>query len=256
MHKQIIGKTEFIFGKADAKDSLDDIYRLRFQVYCRECGFFDESDYPNGLETDRFDPYSLHFLARDAEGIIGTARLIIKNPHGFPFMNHSKGPINYDMNTLDMGKIAEVSRLAISKAYRRRRDDGLYYSSDYKDPLVESTRDKMKRIMPMAFGLYREMYQECKRRRITHWFALMEKGLWLLLRMHHFVFDPIGEEIDCCGPVRPYICDIHKMEEIVSRKSPQFLSYFLDGLDREYQPDLAIVDKINIDNAKRRTNPF
>jgi N-acyl amino acid synthase of PEP-CTERM/exosortase system len=235
VHKERIGQTDFTFRKAGGED-LEDIYRLRYQVYCNECGFLSEDDFPDQTERDKFDDYSRHFLAEDLNGLVGTVRLVKDNPNGFPMDAHCKKVIDCNISDIDKKKIVEVSRLVISKRYRRRRDDGLYYTRDYGDTIDFKPTDTIKRIKPMAFGLYREVYQYCKRNDITHWLALMEKTLWLLLRMHNFVFQPIGETVNVYGPVRPYINKIEDTERLVAQRSPQMLKYFLDGLEKELIP--------------------
>lgn len=216
---------------------MDKVYRLRFQVYCKECSFIKEEDYSDQKETDEYDPYSLHFAAEDTEGMIGTVRLIIENPLGFPFEKHCKDKLSFDFSGLDRKRIAEVSRLVISKQYRRRTGDGLYYTPDYNDSGKPADGEGARRRMkPMAFGMYREMYQESKRRGVTHWVALMEKALWVLLRMNSFVFKPIGEEIDFYGTVRPYICVLEEAEQILAQKLPNLIKYFTEGLEPQYHP--------------------
>ena len=90
----------------------------------------------------------------------------------------------------------------------------------------------------MAFGLYRAIYQESKRKGILYWFALMEKSLWKLLNIHGLTFRPIGPEVDFLGMVTPYLADIRELEKGVHSKFPQFLEYFTTGLEPELQPKL------------------
>lgn len=240
MHKETIGSTEFTFRALEASESLDEVYRLRYQVYCKECNFIKEEDHPNGIEQDKFDPHSVHFVAEDAQGVIGTARIILNSQYGFPLEEHCNGNLTIDKASIPREQSAEISRLVISKSYRRRRADGLYYTPEYEDsPTGNNPEDLMRRIKPMAFGLYREMYQESKRRGINHWFALMEKSLWLLLRLHGFIFDSIGSEIDMYGPVKPYLAKFEKMEQEVRQKFPHLYTYFLDGLELKLQPSIV-----------------
>ena len=49
---------EFKFKKVDSEELLKEIYRVRYEVYCQECGFLPTSDYPDGLEIDEFDEHS------------------------------------------------------------------------------------------------------------------------------------------------------------------------------------------------------
>lgn len=235
MHKETIGRTVFTFKLADnSKQLMDELYQLRYQVYCKECRFIREEDYPDGIETDKFDPFSIHFVTEDSTGVIGTARLILDNPYGFPLENKCGDSLRYDLSRIDRRRVAEISRLAISKTYRRRKNDGLYYTADYQE--VKKQEDEraseMKRIKPMAFGLYREIYQECRRRGITHLLALMEKTLWLLLRIHKFDFEQIGDAIHFYGPVAPYICEIKNAEEKLRTQSPELYRYLRDGIEK------------------------
>jgi N-acyl amino acid synthase of PEP-CTERM/exosortase system len=250
MHKDVIGTTEFTFRLVTSEETLQKIYHLRYQVYCEECGFIDPHECPDGFEKDKYDAYSLHFVAEDSNGIIGTTRLILESPYGLPIERKCRDNLKFDIKILERSQIAEISRLAISKLYRRRRNDGMYYGRDYADTAAKEKRELIQRIRPMTFGLYREIYQECRRRGITHWFALMEKTLWALLNMHNFVFHPIGPEIDYYGLVRPYVCNIKELERMVSQKSPHFLEYFLDGLEPEYRPTLPKPGGADFDNIE------
>jgi N-acyl amino acid synthase of PEP-CTERM/exosortase system len=94
----------------------------------------------------------------------------------------------------------------------------------------------MRRVRPMAFGLYRAMYHETKRQKLRYWFALMERTLWMLLKIHGFAFRPIGPEVDFYGMVTPYMADICELEQSVYAKFPQFFEYFMENLEPELQP--------------------
>ncbi len=225
----------FTFKKVDTdeKDLMQQIFKLRFQVYCRECGFIREEDYPECSERDEYDAQSIHFVAVNATGdVVGTMRIILPGALLLPIERHCPS-IQIKPDPMPGMGYAEISRLVISKQLRRRRDDRMYYEPQVEDKKIEGNNaEYLRRAKPMAFGLYREMYQESKRRGINYWYALMEKSLWLLLRIHGFRFDCIGEEIDVYGPVRPYLGKIPIMEQEVRRKFPKFFEYFTDSLDQ------------------------
>ena len=208
-----------MFKKVDSPELLKESFKLRFQVYCKECNYIKEEDYPQQYETDEFDEDSLHFAALNTQKIlVGAARLILPKVEKFPIELHCP---DLKVNpTFDRTKSAEVSRLVISKILRQRSDDGLHYGSHVEDtePQEDGMGGFFRRVRPMAFGLYREMYHESKRQGIRYWFALMEKKLWLLLKIHGFVFKPIGDEVDFYGKVRPYLSDLVEMERWVHDK--------------------------------------
>ena len=227
----------FTFKKINFDDNvlMEKIYRLRFQVYCLECGFIKAQDYPDGIEMDEYDPQSVHFAAFDQNGeVVGTMRLILPGPCPLPIQCHCPGlDIPGDLTSSNNGGCAEISRLVISKQLRRRRDDGMYYEPQVDDrKVVDSIKNEFfRRAKPMAFGLYREMYHESKCRGISRWYALMEKSLWLLLRIHGFHFDCIGEQVDVYGPVNPYVGFLPVIETDLRAKFPKFYEYFAGKSD-------------------------
>ncbi len=221
----------FTFKKVELTDTklMTEIYRLRFQVYCRECGFIKAEDYPEGLESDNYDKQSMHFIALDKEeNIVGTMRMILPGELPLPLETHCPD-LNIDKNSIPSSQVAEVSRLVISKGLRRRQDDGTYYGPRAEDEkgTDASGHEFIRRAKPMAFGLYRELYKESKKLGITHWYALMEKSLWLLLRIHGLIFEPIGKECDVFGPVKPYLGKLYDIEKTVAKRFPKFFSYFI-----------------------------
>lgn len=229
---------KFSFRKITSPDLLQEAYRLRFQVYGRECHFLQESDYPQGYETDGFDPFSTHFGAFDSEDrMVGSVRLILPSASRFPIEEHCP-VLEVDRNLIPRENCAEISRLTISKLYRRRANDGLYYEPQVEDKKIEGGGSFTRRMRPMAFGLYRAIYQDSKRTGILYWFALMERGLWKLLNIHGLAFCPIGPEVDFLGLVSPYLADIRELEKSVYSKFPQFLEYFIMGLEPQFQPKL------------------
>src|SRR5689334_23097596 len=119
-----VEKEYFLFKKIDPKDqqAMEQIYRLRFEVYCHECGFIEEKDYPDGRETDEYDKQSVHFAAINSFGeIIGTVRLILSTPLVLPIKKYCP-----DVRLEPEVSYAEISRLVISKRLRRRANDQLY----------------------------------------------------------------------------------------------------------------------------------
>ena len=53
---------------------MDQLLRLRYQVYCQEKQWLPADDYPDGREIDEFDAYSFHFLALKDNEVVGTVR--------------------------------------------------------------------------------------------------------------------------------------------------------------------------------------
>ncbi len=230
---------EFEFRKVEYEDKelMGKLYQLRFEVYCYEREFFNAEDYPTETESDQYDEQSVHFAAMDKDDgeIVGTLRMILPGRYDLPIEKHC--PYIKANDNIQMGSsYGEISRLVIKKQLRRRKHDGHYYAPQLEDIIGvdENNREFRRRAKPMTFGLYREMYLECKKIGVTHWYTLMEKGLWRLLHKHGMLFESIGEEIDYCGPVRPYLASIVNIEKELYEKFPTFFGYF--GMAPYYKP--------------------
>lgn len=238
----------FLFKRLETPKERMESFRLRYQVYCKECHFISEEDYPLGYECDGFDEHSLHFGAYDLAGnLVGGSRLILPECRKFPIEEHCPS-LDIDLEKYPRQFCAEISRLTISKLYRRRADDGLYYGPRICDETVESGSEHFKRrLKPMAFGLYRAMYHESKRRNIRYWLALMEKTLWLLLKIHGFEFKPAGPQVEFYGIVWPFFADISEIEKNVYEKFPQFFQFFMQGLEPGFRPRLQTKEGIGTD---------
>jgi N-acyl amino acid synthase of PEP-CTERM/exosortase system len=214
-------------------------YGLRYQVYCVERGFLPACDYLDGLESDEFDAHSLHFgVCNTAGELVATARLVQASHMGFPMQRHC---VLFDEMVGDIHEknVVEISRLAVSRNYRRRKDDGLYGlrnppGSTNGQTAAESQERRSSE--NAVFYLYQSIYQASKRAGITHWLAAMERALQRLLFMYGFPFRPIGPEADYFGPITPYIMALADFDRnILDRRIP-LLANFLADLEPQYHP--------------------
>jgi N-acyl-L-homoserine lactone synthetase len=199
---------------------MEESHRLRYQVYCIERGFLNPDDYPDHCEIDEFDRHSLHLGVTDGVGtLLATARLVKANVAGFPLFRHCqiyRGESELYQETI---RLAEISRLCISRALRRRR--------------IGSTS--------VAIQLYRAIYQASKRNGFTHWLVATEPSLQRLLASLRVPFRAVGPVTDYYGPVAPYLIDLRKWDEVIVSRSMPALHSFLDGLEPEFKPAASLV---------------
>ena len=205
----------FSFHKVAYSDSvMEEIYRLRFRVYCLECGYEDPCDYIHRKETDEYDGHSTHFCAleKSSSDIVGTARIIHPSHLGLPIFNY------FDLDSevalgVDPTKVGEISRLAISKEYRRRMvDRAIFEGSNVIDFMGQKEkRDWRKRFeVTLVSGLYHSIYEESLNLGLTHLFAIMSKGLHCLLEKWGLVLHAIGPEQDHHGLRMPYMASMEE----------------------------------------------
>jgi len=172
---------------------LDASYRLRYQVYCLERQFLDAADYPDGREIDEFDEHSVHLGVLDAEGkMMGTARLIKPNPHGFPMLRHCA--FFPEVMAPDAPHVVpvEVSRLAISRHYMRHR----------------------RRTEPLC-DLVKAMVVGARLVGANHLIAASEAALARRLVHFGFPYRIGGPTADYYGPVAAYLMNLDELHEIV-----------------------------------------
>jgi N-acyl amino acid synthase of PEP-CTERM/exosortase system len=198
---------------------------LRFSVYCRECRFLPEDDYPNALETDAFDSISTHFGAFNrAQELVGYVRLVPPNGHGrLPWEARFKILLAGVTLPARAGS-AEISRLMVRADYRRRRGDTLSGVARPKVDLLE-LHNRRSASPQILLALYREMYRYSVRHGLRHWYAAMERPLARSLKRLDFAFRPVGHEADYFGPVTPYLADLRELESHLARSRPELLAW-------------------------------
>jgi N-acyl-L-homoserine lactone synthetase len=183
------------FYKVETEQDLEQVYRLRYHIYCLEKGFEPKEKYPDGIEMDEYDVYSIHFIAKVHDEAVGTARLILNNPLGFPAEKYCRTDItDYSIRK---EQTVEISRFAVSNT------------------LVRALQFDRTKIL---IGLFRETYQETKQLGIGNLCAAMGKGLQRLLCKYGIIFSQLGPIVDYHGPRALYISSIESMEEDVFLK--------------------------------------
>jgi len=87
------GQAMFYYQKILRTDErINEVYMLRYKVYCDEWGFENPEDHPGGVEIDEFDECSSHFavIRKDNDEMIGTTRIIFCSDKGFPLEGHAE----------------------------------------------------------------------------------------------------------------------------------------------------------------------
>ncbi len=167
----------------------------RYQVYCLERGFEDPGQHSDGREWDPFDEHSIHLAAIDSsdDTVVGTARIILDSPLGFPVESHF--PLERSLEEVGRDQIGEISRLAVPKTH----------CQDFR--IISKLLDKI--------------FLVSGKKGITHWCAAMAKGLPVLLQRKKIYFEKIGPEKQFHGIRAPYWGAI---DEIASR-SDHYIHY-------------------------------
>jgi N-acyl amino acid synthase of PEP-CTERM/exosortase system len=207
---------------ANSKELLDDVFRLRFQVYCLERGFEHATDYPDGRERDEDDCRSIHFLVlyRPAAAVsdvpVGTVRLIMpRSGKNLPVLKltaaRERRRIDFPLEST-----AEVSRFAIAKAFRSclERDWRLRHRAG--TALCERAAPPL-----LTYGLLRAVVMMSATSGITHIVAMMEPALIRLLGRLRIRFQPIGGPVEHHGLRQPVWAAMPELVDQVKRSHPE-----------------------------------
>lgn len=196
--------------------SLEQVFRVRHEVYCRDLGW--EPERVDELESDEFDRHSLHCLLRrfGTGEPVGCTRLILARPedplYPFPFEDACSDTLErgeFDPLRLPRDAIGEVSRLAVVSSYRQRRGESQVASSVTDDDF--GARGPNSRFPFIPVSLYLGAAAMARRAGVEYVFVLTEPRL-----ASHFVrigFDirPVGGPIEHRGTRVPSLLSSSKV---------------------------------------------
>ena len=191
---------------------LDQVFRLRYQVYCVENQFLDPAKNPGWREIDEHDENSVHILLvhRRTNEAFGTARVII--PHlnrcWKPLPIHDLLPPTHreEFDRLSSHQIGEISRFAVSKEFRQQWAKTV--SPDFRDGDQVNEATEQQLIRHLIFGLLSEVVEICLEYGVAHLAAVVEPPLFRMLRKFEIEFEPLGGLVEYHGMRQPCVVDI------------------------------------------------
>jgi len=123
----------------------NEVYKLRYQVFCIDNKIFNSGYYPDGLEFDEFDQQSIHYLIRHRKSgkYAATTRLILpdtNNPEKpFPLEEYCEIDNVAVMRHIKREDLGEVSRFCVSEEFNRRKEDAHTFATFDSDWQYHST---------------------------------------------------------------------------------------------------------------------
>lgn len=195
----------FEFKVINNTEEMQEIKKLRYNVFIEEMQYDLKRDPFRKMESDRFDTNAIHCLIRhrrtgltagylrliipEAGESRGLKLLPIESEYQAEFYSNELKPSYFLLDT-----ICEASRLAVSKIFRT---PSIYNQMDFTE--------SEKRYFPMIIAsLFACSYVLADLSKKTNMFAIMEPGLPRLLNISGFRFEKIGKEIKMFGKRNPY----------------------------------------------------
>ncbi|WP_166259966.1 PEP-CTERM/exosortase system-associated acyltransferase [Marinobacter salicampi] len=231
---------------ATSPEVINEVYEVRYQVYCIDRPFEDPNCFADKREHDSYDPRSAHALIRHriTGDSVAAVRLVMTgdNPENadFPMEGHCVPHMDLDAQSAiaeaPREKIAEISRMAVSREFRRRLNEDKSVSG-ISDSAYYSDSENGKRAMPyISLGLFAAILQMSVKHGITHWMAVMEPAQLRLLKRFGVEFDHVGPVIEYHGRRRPAFTEAASLIEGIRLRRPDVWS--LITADGKYLPAL------------------
>ena len=221
--------------EADTDELRDEVYRLRYQIYCIENNFENPDDFPDKREADRYDKRSIHALIRHKQSGLNaaTVRLVLNDLEAeaiFPIETHCyhgkeqparlhieehclRGHQAYgiDLDALPRKHIAEISRFAISKHFKRRIGEATTEAGVGSDTELFCQQKGFRLLPHISLGLLSALLKMSKKNDIHYWYAIMEPSLLRLLSQFGVQFMNLGGLVEYFGKRQPCFADVKKM---------------------------------------------
>lgn len=224
---------------AMSPEALNDVFAVRYQVYCIDRPFEDPSCFVDKREHDKYDPRSAHALIRHrmTRDSVAAVRLIMAGdcqeqadfPMETPYVCRMEQAAQEAFAAAPRKQVAEISRMAVSREFRRRlnEDESASGASDFA---CYSDSENGRRAMPyISLGLFTAILQMSVRHDITHWMAMMEPSLLRLLKRFGVEFDHVGPVMEYHGRRRPAFTEAASLLAGIRKRRPDVWSLITDG---------------------------
>lgn len=202
---------------ADTTELREEVYKLRYNVYCLDMHFENAQDYPTQMESDQFDAHSIHVLLRHrtSNTYAGTVRLVnnytTQPIPQLPIELHCKDKINsdvFDFNKMDRTRFGEISRLAVAPQFRKRTGES-HTPHGVCDAAINQFTEYEKRIFPhIALGLYLACGSIVLQQQLDTAVVMMEPRLARHMRLFGIHCIQAGEVVEYHGLRSAFVIDI------------------------------------------------
>jgi N-acyl amino acid synthase of PEP-CTERM/exosortase system len=201
----------FSIEQATTSTQLENVYRVRYRVYCEEFQYEPPESFPNQMETDEFDANSKHCLiVHKASGKpAGCARLVLADEQQLmPMEKFCSHAIDETVIRAFDGRrdtICELSRLGVDGAFRRRPGER---ESRFGEIAALDCSTREQRTFPLvALATILSALAMSELIGRPHCFAMMEPFLPRLLRRSGLIPNPAGEQTEYHGARSPFYWD-------------------------------------------------
>jgi N-acyl amino acid synthase of PEP-CTERM/exosortase system len=228
----------FTVDIASTAEQLEEVYQVRYRVYCEEFQYEPIENFPQGLETDEFDTNSLHCLIthKSSNAPAGCVRLVKRTGDSLlpmeAFCGKAIEPQAQAFLNSHGEQSCEISRLAVDCRFRRRSGEHLTRFGN-TGSLDYSKREK-RTFSLIAVAAYLSACAMADLSGRPNIYAMMEPFLPKLMKRSGIPFTRIGEDLDYHGARAPYITH---SKDVVSGLLPELRELY-DTIHGKFAPEM------------------
>jgi N-acyl amino acid synthase of PEP-CTERM/exosortase system len=208
----------------------EEVYRLRYDVYCVEFGYEPAANFPDKMEHDEYDEQSFHVLVKHnaTELAAGCTRLIQTadaNPSRLlPFEKICKGSLDlaYISNLgIPRHSICEASRFSVHSNFRRRHGESVSRFGDMTSLTSSSQELRTFPLISLSIALATTALTELTHR--PYMYAMMEPFLPRLLHRIGYNFIKVSPDIAYHGNRAAYVV---KTSSVLANLQPELFELY------------------------------
>jgi len=210
---------------AISEELKNEVYKLRYQVYCIENVFESSSQFPDKMEFDDYDQQSVHYLIRHRRSgdYAATTRLILPDANNteklFPLELYCEIDNVAVMQNINRKHLGEVSRFCVSKAFKKRKNEEHTLAAIGSNLSDHLTLDE-RRIFPhITLALIACFIKASHENDIHYLYASMESSLFRFVSALGINFTKIGPLVDYHGERWPAVIEITDLLDGVAKKN-------------------------------------
>ncbi len=196
---------------AESAIQKEQVFQIRYRVYCEEFRYEAVERFSDGLEIDEYDRYSRHCLITHLKTGIpaGCVRLVpavdVREIEPLPLEKYCGVSLDrqfIDSLNLSRDTICEISRLAVDGAFRRRTGETLTRFGEVNGLQFSAQEQRTFSSIAVACFFAATVLTEIDGR--TNVFAMMEPFLPRMMHRSGIDFRRVGKDIDYHGIRAPY----------------------------------------------------
>jgi len=212
-------------------------FGIRHRVYCEDLGF--EAVRFDGLETDQYDANALHVLMRHrpSDTFIACVRLVRVPPQDpcthLPFerLCDQLNPNAVPSEPVQRIHIAEVSRLAVVREFRRRRGEAIQAEPGTEEDFAGGPRQRFPHLL---VGLYLGVIGAATIHHVERLYLLTEPRLAGHFRNLGLHVVQIGPPVEHRGMRIPSVIHVPSVAQGLRPTTRPFYDHILHSLELAY----------------------